>query len=177
MTTSDAERFWDARAREHALFFVDNRLDYRNPDVERFWADGERVLDEMLGAVGVTVGRTDVVVDIGCGVGRLSRALAARARRVIAIDVSREMLACAEALNPGLANVEWRHGDGRTLTGVDTGPSTPACRTWCSSTCRSRRSRLATSGRWGGCCGREAGRRSCSQPTHPSTARRAWCAA
>jgi SAM-dependent methyltransferase len=117
----DAERYWDDRAREHALFFVDNRLDYRNPDVDRFWADGERVLDQMLELVGVAVAPSDVVLDIGCGVGRLTRALAGRAERVIGLDVSREMLARAAELNPQLENVEWRHGDGRSLTGVGTG--------------------------------------------------------
>ena len=126
MTASESERFWDARAREHALFFVDNRLDYGNPDVERFWVDGERALDQMLDTVGARVAGTDVVVDIGCGVGRLTRALAARARHVIAIDVSREMLMRARELNRALTNVEWRHGDGKTLTGVDTG-SVDAC--------------------------------------------------
>ena len=31
----DAGRFWDERAREQALFFVDNTVDYRKPDSER----------------------------------------------------------------------------------------------------------------------------------------------
>jgi SAM-dependent methyltransferase len=123
---TDAEHFWDERAREHALFFVDNRLDYRSPDLESFWAGGAEALDQMLDAVGVTVGGDDVVIDIGCGVGRLTRVLAGRASRVIAIDVSAEMLARAAELNPGLGNVEWRHGDGRGLPGVEHG-SVDAC--------------------------------------------------
>jgi hypothetical protein len=44
--------FWDRAAGENALFFVDNSLDYRRPDAERFWRDGERQLDELLEAVG-----------------------------------------------------------------------------------------------------------------------------
>jgi len=118
---TEAERFWDARAREHALFFVDNRLDYRSPDLESFWAGGAEALDGMLSAVGAQIRGTDVVVDIGCGVGRLTRVLAARARRVIAVDVSAEMLARAAELNPGLAGVEWVHGDGRGLPGIGDG--------------------------------------------------------
>ena len=115
MRETAAERFWDARAREQALFFVDNRLDYRSPDVERFWADGEAALDAILRAVGVAVEPTDVVVDLGCGVGRLTRVLAGRAQRVIAVDVSAEMLRRAARLNAHLDNVEWVHGDGRSL--------------------------------------------------------------
>ena len=34
--------FWDERAREDAFYFVDSRLDYGDPDVERFWAGGAR---------------------------------------------------------------------------------------------------------------------------------------
>src|SRR3954447_23307991 len=95
VSATDAERFWDERAREHALFFVDNRLPYRASDAEGFWAGGELALDQLLQATGVRVAAEDVVVDIGCGVGRLTRALAARAREVVAVDVSAEMLARA----------------------------------------------------------------------------------
>lgn len=121
MAGTEAERFWDERAREHAAFFVDNRLPYRSRDLEGFWAGGEAALDGMLGAVGAEVRPGDVVVDIGCGVGRLTRVLARRARRVIALDVSAEMLARAAELNPGLENVAWLHGDGRGLAGIPDG--------------------------------------------------------
>lgn len=46
----------------------------------------------------------------------MSRALAARARRVHAVDVSSEMLARARELNEGIGNIEWLHGDGRSLS-------------------------------------------------------------
>ncbi len=108
-------RFWDERAREDAFFFVDDRQDYRAADAERFWAGGEDVLDRILGMLGLVLRPDDTVVDIGCGVGRLTRALAARAAHVHAIDVSAEMLERARALNAGLDNVTWHHGDGTTL--------------------------------------------------------------
>ena len=68
------ERFWDARAREDAFYFVDNRQPYRDVDREAFWARGEEELDLLLGALGLTVAGEDVVVEVGCGVGRLTRA-------------------------------------------------------------------------------------------------------
>ena len=40
------QRFWDARAREDAFYFVDNTLNYRAPDLERFWAGGEWVWEQ-----------------------------------------------------------------------------------------------------------------------------------
>ena len=112
------ERFWDARAREDALWFVDSRLDYGDPDEDAFWAGGEEALDRLLEALGASIEPTDVVVDLGCGVGRLTRPLARLAARVTAIDVSGEMLADARRLNPALENVEWVKGDGESLAPI-----------------------------------------------------------
>ena len=91
-------RFWDQRAEEDAFFFVDNRLDYGSPDLPRFWAEGERDLELLLDTVGVRVEPTDQVLEIGCGVGRLTRGLAARASSVQALDVSSRMLELARPL-------------------------------------------------------------------------------
>jgi len=116
------ERFWNARAREDAFYFVDNRQAYRKPEAEAFWARGEEELDLLLGVLGVCVAPQDVVVDVGCGVGRLTRVLAARAREVWALDVSeglrRDARARPRPINRGLGNVRWTHGDGTFLTGI-----------------------------------------------------------
>jgi len=101
--------FWDARAREDALFFVDDRRAYGSEELESFWAGGERDLDAVLAAVGARVEPHEVVVDLGCGVGRLTRVLAGRARGVRAIDVSSEMLSRAGELRaPGQRRVDPR---------------------------------------------------------------------
>jgi SAM-dependent methyltransferase len=110
------ERFWDARAREDAYYFVDSRLEYGSPDERAFWAGGEEALDKLISVVGApAIDASDTVVDIGCGLGRLTRPLAARAARVVAVDVSSEMLSRARELNTHLGNVEWVHGDGVSL--------------------------------------------------------------
>lgn len=120
------KKFWDARAAEDAFFFVDNRLRYGDPDVERFWAGGEEIVEKILDALGATISPEDNVVEIGCGVGRLTRALANRAASVYAIDVSPKMIEQAKELNPGLERVRWAVGDGVSLAGVETG-SADAC--------------------------------------------------
>jgi SAM-dependent methyltransferase len=51
----------------------------------------------------------------------MTRALAQRGASVRALDVSEEMLELARSYNPGLENVEWIHGDGESLAGIDTG--------------------------------------------------------
>jgi SAM-dependent methyltransferase len=119
MADVDMGKFWDERARENAAFFIDNKLVYNDPDLETFWGGGARDLDDLLNAVGVRVAPDDVVVDIGCGMGRLTRVLAERAAHVYGLDVSAEMLSRAKDHNTELKNVTWLHGDGTTVTGVD----------------------------------------------------------
>jgi SAM-dependent methyltransferase len=122
----DMGAFWDRRAEEDAFFFVDNRLSYRDPDLDRFWSEGERDLDLLLAAVGAQVEPTDTVLEIGCGVGRLTRVLSARAAAVKALDVSSRMLELAQEHHPHLSNVDWVLGDGASLSSVETG-SIDAC--------------------------------------------------
>jgi SAM-dependent methyltransferase len=112
------QEFWDERARENAPYFVENTLDYADPNLDRFWQSGVEAVDAILGRLGLAVGADDVVVDLGCGLGRLTRVLAERALRVMALDVSEEMLRQAREHNAHLDNVEWIHCDGRSLTGV-----------------------------------------------------------
>ena len=123
---SEMGRFWDQRADEDAFFFVDNRMQYGQPNLERFWAEGERDLDALLSALGASIEPGDQVLEIGCGVGRLTRVLSARARSVAALDVSERMLDLAREHNQELANVDWLLGDGSTLAGVPSA-SADAC--------------------------------------------------
>jgi ubiquinone/menaquinone biosynthesis C-methylase UbiE len=56
------------------------------------------------------------VVEIGCGVGRLTRAIAAEVGHVHAFDLSVEML--ARARESAIPNVTFHLADGKTLTGL-----------------------------------------------------------
>lgn len=107
--------FWDARAREDAYFFIDDRRSYGDPDLAQFWSDGERDLDQILAMVSEQVRPADVVLDLGCGVGRLTRALAERAAQVYGLDISRQMLDLARRHNTHLQNVRWILSDGVSL--------------------------------------------------------------
>lgn len=113
----EMRRFWNARAREDPFYFVDSRQHYRDPDPDHFW-DAAPLLDYLLDGLGVDVTPSDILLEIGCGIGRMTRALAARASEVIALDVSDEMLGRARALNPALGNVRWILGDGESLAGI-----------------------------------------------------------
>ncbi len=119
-------RFWDARALEDPYYFINSTLDYGDPDTEEFWASGERDVATMLETLNIQVPARAELVEIGCGIGRMTRALAQRAAAVRAVDVSAEMISLARKHNDALDNVEWTLGDGTSLAGVGTA-SADAC--------------------------------------------------
>lgn len=53
----------------------------------------------------------DTVVEIGVGLGFLTRELAARAGRVVAVEIDSRLFALARADLADLANLDWVHGD------------------------------------------------------------------
>ncbi|MCU1678076.1 MAG: class SAM-dependent methyltransferase, partial [Frankiales bacterium] len=110
-------RFWDARARENANYFVDNRVNYAGGDEAWFWKQGERDLRQMLELLQISPAADDTVLDVGCGVGRLLKALTSQVAATIGIDVSEEMVGRARANLAGLP-VTLHHGDGTTLAPV-----------------------------------------------------------
>jgi SAM-dependent methyltransferase len=119
-------RFCDERAAENALYNVDNRPDYNSPDEQQFWDRGEQDLDHILSLLEVRVEPEDRVVEIGCGVGGLTRPLAVRARDVRALDVSERMLELAREHNPATEDVTWVLGAGDSLAGIESESAT-AC--------------------------------------------------
>jgi SAM-dependent methyltransferase len=125
MRPEEMRRFWNARAREDAFYFVDTRQPYRAPQPDRFW-QAEELVNYFLAGLQARIAPDDVVLEIGCGLGRITRVLADRAAQVVALDVSDEMLRRAAELNPELGNVRWMLGDGVTLTGCEDG-SVDAC--------------------------------------------------
>jgi ubiquinone/menaquinone biosynthesis C-methylase UbiE len=114
----EMRRFWNARAREDAFYFVDTRQRYRARDRGRFWEAADLV-EFMLSELEVELCPRDTVLEIGCGIGRITRALAGRCAEVIALDISDEMLRRARELNPQLENVRWVQGNGETLAGIE----------------------------------------------------------
>ena len=113
-TARSIREFWNAKAQEDAYWFVSSFGTYGHKrNLEDFWASGERIWSEIKGLIGYKPAPSARVVDIGCGVGRLTRAIAPEVGHVDALDVSEEMLEIAKKAD--LANVEWRLADGFTL--------------------------------------------------------------
>lgn len=85
---------WEELARREPHFAVltnDEFLRERlTPEaLEKFWRSGEDDVAFLFGLIGPI--HPEIAVDFGCGVGRLTRALAKRAKRVVGVDPSPTM--------------------------------------------------------------------------------------
>lgn len=112
-------RDWNDRAREDAFHYIASwRQDWTEQD---FFDSGEKDYGLMVAPVLARrswqpAGKT--VLELGCGAGRMTRAFAARFARVVAVDISTEMLARATGLLGEAANVTWTLCNGSDLSGV-----------------------------------------------------------
>jgi len=97
-TLDKMRRDWDERARENARFYVNTeRTDWTDDD---FFASGRRTVAEeiLTDMTNICQGKEPKqmrVLEIGCGAGRVTRALAELFGEVHAVDVSGEMIAQA----------------------------------------------------------------------------------
>ena len=88
--TTDPRTFWDAAAAKDAAWYVATGVHALS---DEFFAVGAAETDFYLAKCGVpALPRDAAVLEIGCGVGRMTRRLSQLAGRVIATDVSSEML-------------------------------------------------------------------------------------
>jgi SAM-dependent methyltransferase len=119
LALSDQEEMqqgWNARAARDPFFYVETS--HWNGDIDRFFERGEEtaclLIDQVQKQYKVD---TKNALDLGCGLGRFSRALAKRFSRVIAVDVSDQMIANAKGLHPWpeFRNIDFQANDGATL--------------------------------------------------------------
>ncbi len=110
---------WDARARKDAFYYIASwRKDWDVSDfLESGQKDYERVVSHTLDRIGFSpAGKA--MLELGCGAGRMTHAFAARFGRVIALDISGEMLDRARKMLEGTGNIEWMQANGLDLEGV-----------------------------------------------------------
>ena len=85
-------------------------------DEAAFQATGEETLRFLQDTVGI--GKEDVVLEIGCGVGRVGKIVAPVCRKWIGCDVASNMLSLTAQRLKGLPNVELVEISGYNLSGV-----------------------------------------------------------
>jgi SAM-dependent methyltransferase len=95
---------WEGLAERDALgaILTDDRKAGRKWDLAEFMATGEREIATVLGhltSIGHAPDLSGTAMDFGCGVGRLTQALAQRFHSCVGVDISQEMIRQAESLN------------------------------------------------------------------------------
>lgn len=115
---------WDARARENARYYVaTGKTDWSD---EEFFTSGERTVQEEIQTdmTNVCQGkdpREMRVLEIGCGAGRVTRALSKIFGEVHGVDVSGEMVARAEQALQDRPNAHVYQNNGTDLTIIPAG--------------------------------------------------------
>ncbi len=116
---------WDERARENARHYVATGKNDWSDD--EFFASGEAEVDEQIrnDLANICQGldpRQMRVLEIGCGAGRVTRALAQVFGEVHGVDISAEMIARARAALGGVPNAFVYQNNGMDLSVVPEGP-------------------------------------------------------
>ena len=112
------QREWDERARENARFYVNTeRQDWTDAE---FFESGERTVSEeiLTDMINICQGKDPKrmrVLEIGCGAGRVTRALAQIFGEVYGVDISGEMVRQARAALVGLPHAHIFQNSGKDL--------------------------------------------------------------
>ncbi len=112
------QREWDERARENARFYVNTeRQDWTDTE---FFESGERTVSEeiLTDMINICQGKDPKrmrVLEIGCGAGRVTRALAQIFGEVYGVDISGEMVRQARAALADLPHVHVFQNNGKDL--------------------------------------------------------------
>src|ERR1051325_10659866 len=118
-------RDWDERARENARHYVSTgKVEWTD---DEFFRSGEQTVAEevLTDMINICQGRDPKqmrVLEIGCGAGRITRALSGLFGEVHAVDVSGEMVAKARAALADRPNAHIYQNNGKDLTVVGDGP-------------------------------------------------------
>ena len=109
---------WDHRARENAFYYIASSKDDWDP--AEFYASGEQSVEEIIrpDMDEIRRGRSAAkmrVLEIGCGAGRMTRALARIFGEVHGVDVSGEMVARGRELLSGVPNAHLHQNNGADL--------------------------------------------------------------
>ena len=120
MTVAKAMRHdWNERARKDAFFYIASwRKDWDLPAFLKSGVDDyDRLVAPVFQSTGfLTQGKT--AIELGCGAGRMTHVLATHFERVLAFDISEEMLKRAKALLPNRTNISWLHSNGENLNDI-----------------------------------------------------------
>lgn len=113
---------WDRLSKENAFHYIKSlKVNWAEED---FWRSGEHdvatLVDPFLAEIGFST-ENKTVLEVGCGVGRMSQALAKRFDHVEAVDISSEMVSRARQYQEraGITNIRYHLVSGQDLRSFD----------------------------------------------------------
>lgn len=113
--------YWDSKARENATYYVSSYRPYNQQNWEEFWKWGDILAERFLGESDIPFDGSEKVLEIGCGIGRMTRYFARRFKEVHGIDVAPEMISRARKNLNEFENLSLHVGNGHDLSGFDHG--------------------------------------------------------
>jgi SAM-dependent methyltransferase len=113
--TDPSQEFWDAAAADDPMWHIATGA---AADPASFFASGRSETDAFLAHCGIRPDRAQTVLEIGCGIGRMTTRLAELYGQVIGLDISAVMLERARTVLRDAPNVRLVHGNGHDLAGI-----------------------------------------------------------
>lgn len=108
--------FWDEKAGENAMYYISSYRAYDAQDPVEFWKWGGILAERFLAESGVSFTGRERMLEIGCGIGRMTRYLSTRFADVAAMDVSEQMIRQAREELADCTNIELAVGNGVDLS-------------------------------------------------------------
>jgi SAM-dependent methyltransferase len=121
-TKYEMRKQWDEIANRNPFFGIDaiTEFEQTNIDTSLFWQRGREAVDGFL--ENLQLGDTSkwTMVEIGCGLGRMTHRFAQKFNKVYAVDVSLAMLEKARSIWKEFSNIEFILGSGADLKPIKT---------------------------------------------------------
>ncbi|MDD5362976.1 MAG: class I SAM-dependent methyltransferase [Ignavibacteria bacterium] len=117
-TNREMRNQWNELARINPFYAIDSVPEFESvekADINTFFARGREDVDKFMKDMDITQSNEKTIVEIGCGMGRMSNSFSEYFKKVIAVDVSDEMLKKASEICKK-TNVEFRKTDGDNLS-------------------------------------------------------------
>jgi SAM-dependent methyltransferase len=116
----ELQRNWEGLAQADPLWAICTDPGKRNRQwtQEEFFATGRKEIEAVLGyaaRIGVCIDKTLPALDFGCGVGRLTRAMAEYFPECCGVDISPTMISMAQELNRDRPRCHFRLNEGTRL--------------------------------------------------------------
>jgi ubiquinone/menaquinone biosynthesis C-methylase UbiE len=115
-TSASMRDFWDQKARENAMYYISSYRAYDQQDPAEFWKWGGILAEKFLTESGLQFTGQESMLEIGCGVGRMTKYFAGRFRHVTGLDVSEEMIRQGRDNLATCSNVRLDVGNGIDLS-------------------------------------------------------------